>query len=144
MYSIPRSGYIKIHIVEIYTSSLQLPSNFVDVDREEMEYVDGGGLFISNRVIQGAIDVAIWIVPGLKFARTGILAVTMMSSVAKTALARAICTAVSKVTFSWFVLSQNSVLNAIMTFTGASIGGFIAEKLIDPLDGSRNGGVWIG
>lgn len=27
---------------------LQLPSNFVDIDSEEMEYVDGGGVYVSN------------------------------------------------------------------------------------------------
>ncbi|WP_297430724.1 hypothetical protein [Clostridium sp.] len=30
------------------TMALQLPSSFVDVERDEMEYVDGGGLIIGT------------------------------------------------------------------------------------------------
>lgn len=39
--------------------SLQLPSSYVDIDREEMEYIDGGAWnSVSN--IGFAIDALIW------------------------------------------------------------------------------------
>ena len=42
--------------------ALQLPNNYVDVDREEMEYVDGGDIYISNSTLNG-IALAIGINP---------------------------------------------------------------------------------
>lgn len=45
------------------TLSLQLPRNFIDINNEEMEYIDGGGtisLYISADTIRYAIRVSSW------------------------------------------------------------------------------------
>ncbi|MFX0549363.1 hypothetical protein ACOAKC_08500 [Hathewaya histolytica] len=34
---------------------LQMPSSFVDVDVDEMEYVDGGGFYISNGTLKSVV-----------------------------------------------------------------------------------------
>lgn len=34
---------------------LQMPSSFVDIDREEMEYVDGGGYYIDNQTLKTVV-----------------------------------------------------------------------------------------
>ena len=38
--------------------SLQLPSSYVDIEREEMEYIDGG-LKVSSWVVSAALDVGL-------------------------------------------------------------------------------------
>lgn len=104
-----------------------------------MEYVDGGYV-ISNWVIGGAIEAAMYVIPTLKVFKTTLLSVAMMSSVARTSLVRAICTAITKVSLGMYTLSENRVLGAIKAFTGFSIGTFVATKVIDPLDGSTSDG----
>lgn len=123
---------------------LQLPNNYVDVDMEEMEYTDGGGLFVPNWVVGGAVDVAVFAIPQIKALKGAAIGVAMLSTTARTAVARAICKAITKATFGILTVSENKALGAIKAFTGFSIGTFVAQKLVDPLDGQYNGGykVW--
>ncbi|MCX7951454.1 MAG: hypothetical protein N2594_05820 [Clostridiales bacterium] len=124
---------------------LQLPNSFVDVDSEEMEYVDGGGIGINipNWVVGGAIDTAIFLIPQIKALKGTIIGVAMLSETARTSIVRAICSTVTKVTMGVISLSENKVLGAIIAFTGFSIGNFVAQKLLDPMDGVIDGYITI-
>lgn len=45
--------------------SIQLPSSYIEIEREEMEYIDGGGtliLNISKSALQFAINRYVWAV----------------------------------------------------------------------------------
>ncbi|NLK94523.1 MAG: hypothetical protein GX275_04935 [Clostridiales bacterium] len=104
-----------------------------------MEYVYGG-FTISNYVIGGTIEAAMYLVPTFKAFKTTAICVAMMYTTAKYALARAICSGITKATLGYLSLSTNRVLGVIKAFTGFSIGAFIAKNLVDPLDGDRNNG----
>lgn len=116
--------------------SLQLPSSYVDIDREEMEYIDGGG-FVSNKFMAGAIDVFIWCIPALKAFKGTVLGLALMSYTTKLSIARAVTSGLAKVGLAWLAITESKVIGVIMNFTGVSIGSYIAERLIDPLDGNR-------
>lgn len=116
--------------------ALQLPNNYVEIDRDEMEYVDGGW-FLSNKFMAGAIDVAIWCIPAMKAFKGTLLGVAMMSYSAKTAIARGVTGALANIGLAWLGLTESKILGVIMNFTGFSIGSFVATRLIDPLDGNR-------
>lgn len=115
--------------------TLQMPTSYVDIDREEMEYVDGG-FTIKNWAITGTIEAAIFLIPTLKIFKTTVLSVALLSSAARNSLVRTICSVITDITYGMYKMSENRVLGAIKAFTGFSIGSFIATKLIDPLDGS--------
>ncbi len=140
MYSIPRSGYIKIHIVEIYTSSLQLPSNFVDVDREEMEYVDGGA-WNSVENIGRALDVAIW-VGGVV---TGVIGIAgsvreILKRNAKGLVVQATSSLLKKVGLSAAGWVASSIVSGLLLFLDLSLGEAIA-RVWDRLDTNKNNGI---
>ncbi|MDB1934047.1 hypothetical protein PMY12_08630 [Clostridium tertium] len=116
--------------------ALQLPSSYVDIDREEMEYLDGGA-FISNKFMAGIIDTAIWCIPSMKAFKGTLLGLSLMSYSAKLSVSRAIAGGIAKIGLSWLGITQSRILGVIMNFTGFSIGTYIAEKLIDPRDGNR-------
>ena len=120
--------------------ALQLPSSYIDIDRDEMEYIDGGG-FISNKFMAGAIDVLIWSIPSMKAFKGTLLGLSLMSYTAKLSIARAVTGGLAKVGLAWLGITESRILGVIMNFTGFSVGSYIAERLIDPLDGNRyNGG----
>ncbi|MGO5008476.1 hypothetical protein [Bacillus wiedmannii] len=48
-------------------SNLVLPANYVEVENEEMEYVDGG-VYISNKMLQGVIFSGVGAISGVTVA----------------------------------------------------------------------------
>lgn len=122
---------------------LQMPSSFVDIDREEMEYLEGG-IKISNQIIAGAIDTAIWMIPGMKQFKGTTLGFAMLSSTAKNQVVRTICNVLTNVSLGWLKMSESKIMAVLLNFTGFSIGSYIAENVVDPMDGARDGGLRIG
>ena len=56
------------------TFTLKLPSNYIEIDRDEMEYVDGGGtvtLYISADSIRKAISLGVGAAGGILGATAG-------------------------------------------------------------------------
>ncbi len=115
--------------------ALQMPNNFVDVDMDEMEYIDGG-LYIPNSVISFAVNAVF----------NGLLGGGTYGSL------RAIVNALGKqgslevvkgVLKRWVsVQVANKVAGflggQIMGFLTFSVGGFVATCL-DRYDGSSDG-----
>lgn len=103
--------------------SLQLPSSYVDIDREEMEYIDGGyTISLSRSTAATIIDVAaILISAGLSTsASVGKIAAKIGWSNLKTKVATAMLKlGVSK-------LAANTAVSILTTVTGFSLGSAAA------------------
>lgn len=94
------------------TVTLKLPNSFVDIDRDEMEYVDGG-VYLSNA--------------GLK----SVLIATGLNPVGATILGLAYWKAVSLVTakFSLLCAKLGSVGGVVGTVIGAVVGAYAASSI---------------
>lgn len=116
---------------------LQLPSSYVDIDREEMEYIDGG-INISNGVISFAANMAFNAALGggtIGSVRAVVRALGKQGSinVAKKVLTKWVSVRVAN-KVAGFLGGQ------IMSYLSFSVGDFIA-KALDRYDGVENG-VW--
>ncbi len=120
------------------TMALQLPSSFVDVESEEMEYVDGGnGWWNSVPVVAGAIDILIGFVPVIgelndlseagKLVRAG-----------RTYIRTGVQVALNEAKIAVSSAMLDGITNALTVVSGVSIGTAIAVA-IDHLDGKPDG-----
>jgi len=112
---------------------LQLPDSFVDIDREEMEYVDGGSVYLSNA--------------GLR----SVLIACALNPIGTTILGLAYWKAVSFVTAKFSLLCARlgaigGVLGAVAgAVLGAYAAGSVAVSVVDALysgKGLRFGFTW--
>lgn len=114
--------------------SLQLPNNYIEIDRAEMEYVDGGSGFtdwaLSVKTVGYSINIIAAGIAG------GITAVTLKLFVKKFA-AWAIKIGIKKAAFVTAV--------PWLTFLIDSDFGLSAAQYLDSIDASPNNGiVWFG
>lgn len=130
--------------------ALKLPTNYVLVDDEEMEYLNGGnGWCNSTGFVSAAIDTIIAVVPLIAQANT----VCKAGKTLNRALARIGATKAKMIDATFTLLSRvgfnvsrtvvTGIVTAIWTFAGLSIGVLIA-KGIDLVDCNRNNGYCFG
>ncbi|ASW42225.1 hypothetical protein [Clostridium isatidis] len=115
---------------------LQLPNNYVEIDSDEMEYVDGGGVY--NWIVAGAVNIVF-------AAAFGGGAITLVKSIIKslgsTNVKQKIVGAITK-----YIAVQAAnriagmVLGAIWGIASGSIGDFVAN-IWDANDTVRYNGV---
>ena len=115
--------------------SLQLPNSYVEIDRDEMEYVDGG-LDISTGVISFVVNAGFNAILGggtIGSLRAVVRALGKQGSidVAKRVLTKWVSVQVAN-KVAGFLGGQ------IMGFLSFSVGGFVA-KALDRYDGVENG-----
>lgn len=55
------------------TMTLELPMNYVEVERDEMEYVDGGFYYMTNADVVGFVSTFISVGGGVTLASVGLL-----------------------------------------------------------------------
>jgi len=115
--------------------TLELPQNFVELDQDEMMYLDGGA-WNSVRNVGIAIDVVIGIFTFGKSVKSGVAlrgllnSSSLMTNVIRTEITRLFGNTVSNaVTFG---------LNTAFTMSGTSAGNLIARGL-DAVDGRVRG-----
>lgn len=126
------------------TMILKLPVNYVDIDREEMEYVDGGWTVCSvdtaGSWIDGAIIAASWAMglgSAVSVLRSGGKALVkkvgarMARSIVQKGVRKAL----------WFLSAGTAyaVADFVLTVSGSSIGK-IAAQCIDSFDRNRYNG----
>jgi len=120
---------------------LQLPSSFVDIDREEMEYVDGGYYVDINKKYVG------WVIDGLLVVFGGEALVGGIIAAIRKLGARTVAnklTAVALAACMYFGLHPNqsrlfSAIYGLLGVIGITPGGLIADA-IDSVDRSGSNG----
>lgn len=121
---------------------LALPTSYVEVDNEEMEYVDGGGIgkhwYNSTGVVGTALDVVIIAVTGEIGAFSTIAARKYIKSIMGKNVSRTIARKLTAYVGSAVAGLFTSALNIAMTIGGTSLGGIIAEAM-DRVDGKNDG-----
>lgn len=132
------------------TCALKLPTNYVLVDDEEMEYLDGGnGWYNSTGFVGAAIDTIIAIVPFIAQANAACKAGKALNKAlsvigaTKTKMIDATFTLLSRVGFNVSRTVVTGIVTAIWTFAGLSIGVLIAGG-IDLVDCNRRNGYCFG
>ena len=119
---------------------LQLPNSYVDVDREEMEYVDGGfsiPRYIFTTTINVGVTAAITAISG--GVGTAGLRIVLGSMSLKRKFAAAIVKAIGKVSITAANAIGTSWVNKICAAMAMDLGGWVFDSFIDGIDGSRNG-----
>ncbi|UZW15572.1 hypothetical protein OSC52_06960 [Clostridium pasteurianum] len=126
--------------------ALQMPSNYVDIEREEMEYVDGGGRICSVQTagywIDGAIIAISWAL-GLGSAVSAIKAggAALVKKVGIRTARRMAQDAFRKACWFLSVGTIYSMVDFALTVSGSSIGS-IAANFLDRIDAKRYS-TWI-
>lgn len=126
------------------TSVLQLPNNFVDIDREEMEYVDGGRTICSVETAGNWIDAAIigisWAM-GLGSAVQAIRAggAAFAKKVGIRTARRMAQDALKKACWSLSAGTIYAMVDFTLTAMGSSVGS-IAARFLDTIDRNRYSG----
>ena len=99
--------------------------------------------FIPSWIISGGVEAALVIFPVMKTIKKGMksvaIAFSCMGYSTRKKLVKKICYKVAELTAKILILSETKVYNAILAFTGFSIGGLIAD-MIDPMDGKKDKG----
>ncbi|SDP50528.1 hypothetical protein [Clostridium gasigenes] len=117
---------------------LQLPNSYVGMDREEMEYVDGGGVgrnwWNSTNSVGNAIDCIIYLVPALSAMNTA-MKLGRLASVGRSVMVAGIQGALKKAKKDFAIQFAVSAVNVLLTLSGMSVGKAIATAL-DRVDGS--------
>ena len=118
---------------------LQLPTSFVDIDRDEMEYVDGG-TWNSVKNIGFGIDVLIW-AGGVVTGTIGILGSVreILRRNAKGLVVQATKTLLKNVGLSAAGFLASSIVSGLTLFLDLSLGQGIARAL-DRVDKNRYSG----
>ena len=132
------------------TCALKLPTNYVLVDDEEMEYLDGGnGWYNSTWFVAGAIDAVLYLVPFIAQCNSACKAGKSLNKAlalvgaTKTKMIDATFTFLSKIGFKVSRNVVTGIIGTIWTFAGLSIGGLIANG-IDLVDCNRRNGYCFG
>lgn len=124
---------------------LQLPTSFVDIDRDEMEYVDGGGVgknqWNSTTWVGRYCDIAIIAISGGIGAFSTLVARKYIKSIIGKTVSRTIQRKLTAYVGSAVAGLFMSSLNIALTVAGSSIGGIIAEAM-DRVDGRNDGYVY--
>lgn len=124
---------------------LQLPNSFVDVDSEEMEYVDGGGIgynwYNSSNFVALTLDVIIVAVSGGITIYSAYQAHKYIRSIIGTTVTRTIARKLAGYVGSTVASLFSASLDIALTITGSSIGSIIAEAM-DRIDGKNDGFIY--
>lgn len=125
--------------------ALQLPTSYVDIDSDEMEYVDGGGLgkewYNSVKAVGIYADVAIIAISGGMGAFSTIAARNYIRSIIGKEVSRRIARKLTAYVGSAVAGLFTSSLDIALTIVGTSLGGIIAEAM-DRVDGKNDGYVF--
>ena len=119
-----------------------MPSSYVDIDRDEMEYVDGG-LSISRNVFRYTVTatvIAACAFLGGGFAVSGLRTVLGSYSI-KMKLISAIVKGIGVLGIKGGNLLASKFVSVLIACVGADFMGNIFDRYIDPLDGNYNG--WV-
>ncbi len=122
-----------------YDGNLVMPSNFVAINNDEMEYVEGGAKswWNSRGFVAAAIDIAIIVITTGKSLLT-LSALKAFLKANKNKLLYQVRGKIVKMFGSAAGYLVGSALNIALTIGGSSIGGMIAAG-IDYADGNFNG-----
>lgn len=134
------------------TAELQMPNNYVLIDNEEMEYLDGGGngWWNSTWFVGGAINGLLYLVaPSIQAASKSLKAGSTLgralswAGATKNTMVNAAVKLLTKVGFKVTASTVTRAVGAIWAFSGLSIGSIIANG-IDKVDCNRNNGYVFG
>lgn len=114
--------------------ALQMPTNYVDIDMDEMEYVDGGG--VPNYVVSGFVNAALTIAGAYNVFRAGKL---LLSMEGKTIGRRVINNILARIGFATSLWNVDNIIKIIAGFVDP-IGSLVGY--LDKLDGSKDS--WVG
>lgn len=123
---------------------LQLPTSFIEIESDEMEYIDGGGF---GKHWYNKVGTVGTVLDGAIIAVTGGAAVSSTYAIRKViktqrgTITRAVRKALLKHVGTVSSSAIGSALDFAMTIGGTSIGGIIAEGL-DRADGRNDGYVF--
>lgn len=123
------------------TMTLKLPTNYVDVDREEMEYVDGGASGIPKWLFKSGFNVFVSTIAS-GFGGIGALILAVGKSEAKKIFKRNAAKSTVMIAIGTFLGSR--VLDKAIDFALDVLdpGSFVANWL-DSIDHNRNNGyIW--
>lgn len=99
-------------------SNLVMPKHYIELDREEMIYIDGGDYYISNNACSTIVGI---VCGGLYFGGVGLATAIMCGFVTKAAISGLFASIVSTVT------AVNVVLGGLL----AVIGEFVLEVFVN-------------
>lgn len=118
---------------------LVMPSSYVDIDCEEMEYIDGG-VWNSVSNIGRAIDIAIW-AGGIVTGTIGLVGSVkeILRRNARGLVVQSTKALLTKVGLSAAGFLASSIVSGLTLFLNMSLGGGIAMAL-DMVDKNRNNG----
>lgn len=124
---------------------LVLPKDYVELEQEEMMYLDGGwnGPWNSVKTVTNVINFAIVAVPGASAIKSARALNTLLKSNAGQTLTRVLRNEIKKLAGNTGLAVFNTVLNSLLAITGTSVGQIIA-KGIDRFDQNRNNGYVFG
>ena len=119
--------------------SLQLPNNYVEIDRDEMEYVDGGQ-WNSVANVGRALDIVIW-AGGVVTGIVGIVGSVreILRRNARGLVVQATKPLLAKVGLSAAGFAASSIVSGLLLFLDLSLGEAIANVL-DRIDKNRYSG----
>lgn len=111
------------------TMTLKLPNNYVDIERDEMEYVDGGA-WNSVKNIGRGIDMLLW-AGGVVLGIVGIVGSVreILKRNAKGLVVQATSTLLRKVGLSAAGFLSSSIVSGLALFLNTSLGEGIARAL---------------
>ena len=122
--------------------ALAMPTSYVDIDRDEMEYVDGGGVgkhwWNSTNAVGIYVDIAIIAISGGMGAFSTIAARKYIKSIIGKKVSRQIASKLTAYVGSAVAGLFTSALDIALVIGGTSLGGIIAEAM-DRVDGRNDG-----
>ena len=133
---------IKFNRKMTYSGELVMPTRYVEVDEDEMMYLDGGGLgkhwYNKNGVVSAAIDIAVCLIPAV-CSLNAFMKAKKLASLGRTYIRTAITQAVRKAGISLAASTANAILNTLFAVCATSRGGAIVW-CINRIDGKPNDG----